>query len=183
MTAKGNARSSGYNRQAQDWYVEPALAVHELLDVETFDGLVWDPACGGGNIPRVCRERGMGAVGSDIVQRGPAHWVEDFLQSTCDAYPSIVTNPPFGLAEEFAAHGMRLANKVAILQRLTWLEGEGRFQRLFSRNLLARVWQFRSRISMPPGDSGAEPKGGSVAFAWFVFECAHSGAPALGWLP
>jgi hypothetical protein len=47
---KGNARGSGYVRASDDFYREPRWAVDALLDVERFDGIVWDPACGSGNI-------------------------------------------------------------------------------------------------------------------------------------
>lgn len=189
---KGNPRGSGYERQAQDWYVEPRRAIDELLDVETFRGLISDPACGGGNIVQACLDRGLPAIGSDIVDRG---WrspklagddpqLRDFLEQRATSAMNIITNPPFNLAVEFALHAMELVEgKVCILQRTTWLEGERRYQALFSKGHLMRVWQFRSRISMPPGDSTSPAVGGSVAFAWFVFSRAHNGPYHGGWLP
>lgn len=185
MIQKGNGRSSGYDRQAQDWYVEPRRAVEALLDVEVFEGGVWDPACGGGNIPRACSDRGIEAVGSDIIDRGYGIAPNDFLVGPFfPAVRHVISNPPFGIAVEFTTRALALVDgKVAILQRTSWLEGERRYQALFAKGHLMRMWQFRSRISMPPGDSGSEPKGGSVSFAWFVFSAAHSGPWSGGWLP
>lgn len=182
---KGNARSSGYERQANDWYVEPRRAVDALLDAETFSGIIVDPACGSGNIPEACLARGLVALGGDIVDRGwSATFVRDFLSPGGLPCDTIISNPPFALAVEFAVKALTLASdRVAILQRTTWLEGERRYQALFSQGHLMRVWQFRSRISMPPGDSDALAQGGSVAFAWFVFSRDHNGAATLGWLP
>ena len=74
-------RASGYERAAADWYVEPAWIVHALLDVEDFPGLSWDPACGGGNIPKILRQRGMLAEGTDMVDRGFGNGCRDFLTS------------------------------------------------------------------------------------------------------
>jgi len=187
--AKGNARSSGYERQAQDWYREPRRAIDALLDVENFECGIWDPACGAGNIVQAALDRKIPAIGYDIVDRGfPGTHVYDFLGLCSDGGAetnmAIVTNPPFNLAVEFALHALTLTReKVCILQRTTWLEGERRYRTLFSKGHLMRVWQFRSRISMPPGDSDAEPKGGSVSFAWFVFSRAHNGSFTGGWLP
>lgn len=180
----GNARSSGYERQTQDWYRESRRAVDALLDVEKFSGTICDPACGSGNIPGACKYRGYETFGSDIIDRGYLDYGPgDFLTSE-RPFDNFLSNPPFGIAVDFVLHALSLAsNKVAILQRTSWLEGEKRYQQLFSRNQLAHVWQFRSRISMPPGDSDAEAKGGSVAFAWFVFCRDHNGPPTLGWLP
>jgi hypothetical protein len=181
---KGNPRSSGFDRAAADFYCEPPRAVEALLDVEEFLPTVWDPACGSGNIPRVCAARGIDAVGSDIVQRGAALWTGDFLApSNGFTAPSIITNPPFNLAVDFVLQALSFADKVAILQRLSWLEGERRYQQLFSRGQLARIWQFRSRISMPPGGTTIEPKGGSVAFCWFVFVRKNEASFCGGWLP
>lgn len=179
---KGNARSSGYERQAQDWYCEPPEAVRALLSVEIFPPTVWDPACGKGTIPHVCQDLGIDAIGTDIVQRGGAKWTVDFLESR-DRAESVITNPPFNLAVEFTLKALTFAHKVAVLQRLTWLEGKTRHERLFSKGHLARVWQFSGRISMPPGDSESPAKGGSVAFAWFVFDPKHVGTFRGGWLP
>jgi hypothetical protein len=54
----------------KDFYVEPRWVVHLLLDVESFEGSVLDPCCGSGTIPSVCLERGIPAIGSDIVYPG-----------------------------------------------------------------------------------------------------------------
>lgn len=182
---KGNARSSGYERAALDWYCEPRRAIDALLDVETFDGPIYDPACGIGNIPVACRSRGLVAHGSDIVDRGFGDPGIDFLTMTTQGkFASIICNPPFSLGVEFTLKALELVGgKVCILQRTVWLEGERRYKRLFAKGHLMRIWQFRSRISMPPGASDSPVKGGSVSFAWFVFSRAHQGPYAGGWLP
>ena len=185
---KGNARSSGYNRQADDWYQEPRRAVDALLEVEEFDGVIYEPACGGGNIPEACHARRLPVVGSDIRNRGWPHTIlGDFLVPLWHARPPfnhIVTNPPFKLGVEFALRGLELTcGKVCILQRTVWLEGARRYQALFSKGHLMRVWQFRSRVSMPPGGTDVPAQGGSLSFAWFVFSRSHVGPWTGGWLP
>lgn len=183
---KGNGRSSGYARASNDYYCEPRRAIDALLDAEPFVGKVWDPACGGGNIPDACNARGIKAVGSDIVDRAPGFGNYDFLGriGVFRMPDNIIANPPFNLAVEFTLRALRLASrKVAILQRTTWVEGERRYQSLFLPHPPARIWQFRSRISMPPGGSGAVARGGSVAFAWYVWSRDHVGPPVFGWLP
>jgi hypothetical protein len=179
----GNPRSSGYEREASDWYVEPRRAIDRLLDTEHFVGSVWDPACGGGNIINACLDRGMHAIGSDIIQRGAATIVGDFLQMRDVLGDNIICNPPFNIAVDFVLHGLQLiSGKVAVLQRTSWLEGERRYQSLFKHDRLVKSLQFRSRISMPPGGSSTPAKGGAVAFGWFCFSRDHKGPPTLGWL-
>ncbi len=186
-TPKGNSRNSGYERVGADWYVEPRRAIDELLDVEDFQSGIWDPACGSGNIVQAALDRKIPSVGYDIADRGfPGTRVHDFLKlgDYGETNMAVVTNPPFAKAMEFALHGLELTKeKVCILQRTTWLEGEGRYQKLFSKGHLMRIWQFRSRISMPPGGIEVPAENGSVSFAWYVFSRAHSGFPTLGWLP
>lgn len=181
---RGNARASGYERHTNDWYCEPARAVDALLDAEPFAGSVLDPACGGGNVVGRCLARGLEAYGSDLVDRANGIFpVIDFFD-VADPVANIITNPPYGVAEQFIQHALAIADrKVAVLVRLAFLEGRRRYARLFKPTPPARIWQFSSRISMPPGDSGAEAKGGAVAFCWIVWDRQHSGAPAFGWLP
>lgn len=187
--AKGNPRDSGYERAANDWYVESPESVHALLSAELFPGPIWDPAAGGGNIPQVCRQHGYATVATDLVDRGcPDLLVRDFLKFQAppgvpEPAASIVSNPPFSLAADFVLHGLTLVPKVAVLQRTSWLEGQERHKRLFSRGWLSCMWQFSSRVSMPPGGSDSPARNGSVAFAWFVFQRDHSGRFEGGWLP
>lgn len=182
-TPKGNARSSGYVRNSHDWYQESPDCVDALLDVERFDGVVWDPACGGGNIPIRCRARGMAALGSDIVDRGFEGAVVDFFATDHLMGSMVVTNPPFVYAQRFVEHALKLgALKVAIVQRLAFLEGQER-GKMFRATPPARVWVFSSRQSMPPGGMDVPAQSGSVAYCWIVWERRYFGAPELGWLP
>ncbi len=183
---KGNARGSGYARKTHDYYCEPAWSVDALLDVETFTGYTHDPACGSGNIPECFKARGLDAGGSDIVDRGYGAQ-KDFLDPMWlhvdKTIANIVCNPPFGDATDFLLKSLQVAtDKVCILQRLAWLEGKAR-RKIFEATPLARVWVFSSRVSMPPGGSEQPAKGGSTAYAWFVWQHGHRGPPTLGWLP
>jgi hypothetical protein len=178
----GNARGSGYERHENDWYKESRYSIDALLDAEPFIGPIWDPACGGGNIPTACRDRGYEAIGSDIKDRGFGTTGVDFLMSD-RRVDKIVSNPPYGIIQPWIERCLQVTTgKVAILARLALLEGKARGA-WFPSTPLARVWVHSSRVSMPPGDSDAPAKGGSVAFAWFVFEHGNAGPPTIGWLP
>ena len=184
---KGNPRSSGYQRSERDLYTEPEWAVEALLDAEKIEGPIWDPACGTGTIPRVCRRRGLVACGTDIADK-PRSLRHDFLMdapmATTRDMPiqSIICNPPFKLAEEFIRHAVvdLKVDVAAFLLRLAFLEGQAR-RKMFERTPLARVLVFSKRVSMPP--PGTKQVGGAVAFAWFVWRRGHVGPPTIGWLP
>lgn len=173
-------RASGYARVASDYYVEPRWCVDALLDAESFTGLSWDPSCGEGNIPKAMINRGLPCLGSDIASRGYGETNISFfdIQKEID---NIISNPPYGIIEKYIYHSLSMAkNKVAILARLALLEGQKRSQ-LFTKTPLARVLVSRRRISMPPGGSNIKATGGTVAYAWFVWEQGHAGSPVVGW--
>lgn len=188
------SRKPLYHREAEDWYREPVEAVEALLRAEEFPGRVWDPACGGGNIPETLRRlTGCDVIATDKVDRGYARMDRtldfdvdkipgEFLVGRCADH--VVTNPPFKLAQRFVdrALGDDLGcAKVAVLQRLAWLEGSERGA-WFAAKPLARVHVFSFRVSMPPGSSDVPAKGGAVAFCWYVFEHGWLGPPQLRWL-
>jgi hypothetical protein len=164
-----------------DYYVEPAWIVDALLDAEQFPGRSWDPSCGGGNIPRTMLSRGLDCWGSDLADRGFGVTGLDFF-AAAERVDHIVSNPPYGLIEPYVERALMLAaGKVALLARLALLEGMKR-KALFARTPLARVWVSSRRVSMPPGGSDVPAKGGAIAYAWFVWEQGHEGAPTLGWV-
>lgn len=172
------------NRERDDFYPTPPEAVEALLRVERFPGPVWEPACGDGAICRVLEAAGLEVIATDLVDRGWGTAGVDFLLDHRTRAPSIVTNPPFKLAEPFIRHALARADaKVAMLARLAFLEGTARRQ-MFETTPLARVWVFSGRLKI--WRSGEAPTsgrtGGMIAFAWFVWEHAHSGPPTLGWL-
>ena len=175
-------RASGYARAANDWYVEDRRVVDALLDVETIAGLSWDPSCGGGNIPKAMHERGLSCLGSDIAYRGFGNAYVDFFKTGYEAN-NIITNPPYGVIEPYIRRALeKTTGKVCILARLALLEGTKR-QALFRETPLARVWVSSRRVSMPPGGTDIKAAGGTIAYAWFVWQHGHVGPATIGWLP
>jgi hypothetical protein len=172
-----------WDRETNDHYVEPAWCSKRLFDVEEFCGLVNDPCCGFGTIPKAALAAGLEATAADIVDRGYTlhRPIEDFLTSDWTR-SNIVTNPPFKIADRFALHALKLTlGKVAIIfptRRLNaahWIR----------RTPLRRIWLLTPRPSMPPGHvvaAGGKPGGGKVDFCWAVFERGWSGPAELRWL-
>ena len=174
-------KASGYERVTHDWYVEPKWSINALMDVECFEGISWDPSCGGGNIPKAMQECGHDCRGSDIADRGFGTTGLSFFDAA-DTVDNIITNPPYGVIEPYIIHALSLARrKVAILARLALLESAKR-QAMFKSTPLARVWVSSRRMSMPPGGSNIKAVGGTIAYAWFVWEHEHSGPATLGWI-
>jgi len=164
-----------------DLYETPDVAVHALLRVEELPKVIWEPACGPGRIVNVLRSAGHFVYATDLVDYGCPESESriDFLmeqQGPSFAVGAIVTNPPFKLANEFAAHALRLGiPKVIMLLRLAFLESDVRTP-ILDNGLLARVHVFRKRLPMMhrAGWEGRKANSG-MAFAWFVWDLSHRG--------
>lgn len=170
-------------RERDDFYPTPPEGTRALLSVERFHGSIWEPACGDGAMSRELEAAGYDVISTDLIERGFGVSGVDFLLDYQTRAQNVVTNPPFKQAEEFARHALNVVpGKVALLCRLAWLEGIQR-RRLFIGTPLARVWVFSRRLRMQRGRLlRPDESGGILAFAWFVWEPGHVGAPALGWL-
>lgn len=171
------------NRERDDWYPTPPEGTRALLSVETFDGPIWEPACGDGAISKVLESAGYEVTSTDLVDRGYGTPRVDFLMEQKSLAPNIVTNPPFKYVEHFVSTALYLSTgKVAMLARLAFLEGVRR-KKMFESTPLARVWVFSKRLSISrAGETWRSKQGGMVAFAWFVWEHGHEGPPSVGWI-
>lgn len=171
------------DREKDDFYPTPAAGTRALLAVEKFDGPIWEPACGEGDMSRVLEDAGYEVISTDLVNRGYGEPRHDFLMEWNPRAPNVVTNPPFKMCEEFVRKALSLTTgKVAILARLAWLEGKQR-RDLFENTPLARVWIFAGRLHMSRGSlTEATGAGGMIAFAWFVWDHSYVGRPQLGWI-
>lgn len=169
-------------REHHDHYVEEPWCSARLFAEEGFSGTIYDPACGFGTIVKAAKAAGLPAFGTDLIDRGGSELQPvDFLRVRTGV-ANIVTNVPFGIAQEFTLHALSLAMlKVAVIfptQRLNaahWLQGTP----------LRRVWLMTPRPSMPPGHAiaaGLKPGGGKADFCWLVFHQGYSGAVELCWL-
>jgi hypothetical protein len=168
-----------------DLYETPPAAVRVLLGVESLEGMTWECACGPGAIVRVLREAGNHVVATDIEDHAygcpDARGGVDFLTQTSAPHgvETILTNPPYRLANKFVRHAIALVPRVVILLPLRFLEGEGR-RDILDGGKLARVYVFRNRLPMMHRAGWDGPIASSqMAFAWFVWERGHHGPATL----
>ena len=167
-------------RPKHDFYPTPTHCTEDLLRVEDFGGIIWEPACGDGAISKVLVEKGLQVVSTDLIDRGYGEGGVDFLESTMEV-DSIITNPPYSLAQKFVEHALFCTNhKVAMLLKLAFLEGQKR-QAMFMSSPLARVWVYSKRVTQYRGGIKAKYSG-MIAFAWFVWEHGYEGEPVIRWL-
>lgn len=184
------------SERGNDLYETPPVATHALLDVlqdvgEPIKGPVWEPCCGKGAISRVLESRGLDVISTDLVDYGFGRAGRDFLMESFlpVGVTAIVTNPPYKLASECAAHAIRLAPRVFMLLRLAFLEAGdataanlARRERAFALDggRLARVIVFANRLPMMHRDGWDGNKVSSgAAFAWFCWDREHQGPATL----
>lgn len=95
------------SRRADDYYPTPAEATLALLlRLSRYVGpIVHEPACGTGEMAEVIRSFGRRVIATDLIDRGYGRGGIDFLQWPPQAR-TIITNPPFNLADRFVEHAM-----------------------------------------------------------------------------
>jgi len=170
------AGSGNPNREKDDFYATPDWAIDALLDREKFEGEIWEPACGDGAICKRLKHYGYSNFyATDLIDRGYGDNHFDFLNSRREA-ENIITNPPFKIGTKFTLHALNLASKkVCIFNKLSFLEGKERRDRLYSLNMLECCYVFGERVGFNGG-------GGMLAFAWFVFNKQYNDKPRLEWI-
>jgi hypothetical protein len=185
MTAAFLSKSAPLAERGEDLYETPPEAVRALLAVEEIpSGGIWEPACGPGAIVRVLRAAGYEVWATDLIDYASPdqdRFGIDFLleHAAPDSIGSIVTNPPFKLADQFVRHALRLCPRVYMLLRLAFLESKRRIDILESGSL-ERVYVFRDRLPMMHRAGWNGPRASSaLAFAWFVWDRSHRGPTEL----
>jgi hypothetical protein len=173
-----------------DFYPTPIEAVRGFLSAERqyLPKRLWEPACGDGAIVLPLRAAGHVVLATDLVDRGcpMSSWGIDFLLpiphgTSAPCVDGIVTNPPFKLARAFVDRALDLAPYVAMLLRVSFLEGTAR-RPWFKHSPLARVHISSRRLPMMHRHEWAGPKSTSaIAFAWFVWSKGHAAPPTIDW--
>ncbi|MBN9317995.1 MAG: hypothetical protein J0I99_19820 [Devosia sp.] len=186
-TKKKNAHV--WERDPNDWYVEPTWVWERFFARERFEGVIRDPSAGMGNCVNAARSAGYTVEARDLIARFPIiEQEEDFLQSS-DEVDNICTNPPFKLCNEepypYIRHGLRLARrKFAIVMQASWVFGEERSHFLESLPLY-RIYNVTPKPSMPPGAmivAGHKPNSGAIDYVIAVFLQGYDGEPSHRWL-
>ncbi len=176
----------GGERPKGDFYPTSEIAITKLLDAEEFTGLFLEPCCGNGAISKVLQARGHEVISRDLYDWGFGESGKDFITEPIIEVDSVVTNPPFNLSLEFTARALECTKarqgKVAMLNRIQWLEGVKR-TKFFTENPLSKVLVFTRRIPrMHRFDFTGKPGISLLCFAWFIFDWKYSGEPRLGWI-
>lgn len=141
-----------------------------------------EPAANRGHMAAPLREYFKAVEASDVHDYGVGFEVRDFLfPGPLEVVDWTITNPPFRLAEQFIERASATSScGFAMIVRAAFLEGQGRFERLFSKNPPSFVLQFAERVVMHKGRLA--PEGSTAtAYAWLVWLEGEEGTK-LEWL-
>ena len=174
-------------REKDDFYATPPLAVKELLNLESFNTNIWEPCCGMNHITNVLRDNLYNVRTSDIVDRVNDGNVEiiDFLNCDEKWDGDIITNPPYKLATEFvykAIETVNDGNKVVMFLKLSFLETKKR-RLLFDKYPPKYIYVASSRFGCSQTGEFDETgnTGSAIAYCWYIWEKGYQGETILRW--
>jgi hypothetical protein len=181
---------SGFKRVDGDRYWTEPWVTRALLERVKFRGMIWEPACGRGDMAMVLAEAGYVVMASDIAgdTLGCGGALKaDFLtrQHAGEELFSIVTNPPYTLAELFIQKAIDLTERcggmVAMLMRNEYDCAAGRRYLFESKAFASKlVLTRRPRWLDANQQHSASPRHN---FAWFLWDWRHAGQARIEWLP
>lgn len=165
-------------RQDRDFYPTPVDVVWSLLSVEKFEGSIWEPACGNGQLAlELEKGTGCSVFGTDIVPQGYGKKANFLELRPRPLNANIVTNPPFNLAKQFFEQGMAFRpHKMALLLKSTYFHASTRLP-LFEKYRPAMVYPLTWR---PDFLGLGRP---TLEVAWYVWYRGHNAYPEYRPLP
>jgi hypothetical protein len=165
-----------------DFYPTPRWGTQALLVHEKFEGSILEPCCGDGSMVKVLREYGYWVEASDKYDRGFGER-RDFFDITAPQ-DNIVTNPPFGIAEDILEHALSLASgKVCLLLRTAFLESKRRYNKFYCDRPPARVLVFAQRLSIYKNGNQGDAGSGTTSYSWFIWEVGKYAGTQIIWIP
>lgn len=187
-------------RVENDYYATPFSATEALLNAlnesgETLSsGTILEPSAGEGHIVKVLKDfyPYNEIVANDIAYRSSRLGIDvnggiDFLNyEPHRKFDTIITNPPFALAQEFIEKALELSNHYVIMfAKIQLLEGDKR-RKMFDNSPLKYVYVFSKRVNPlrngEATDENGKPWASTMCFAWFVWEKDYEGEPIIRWI-
>ena len=170
-----------------NFYPTPREATLALLSAESFEGSIWEPACGKGHIAEVLKAGGHSVVSTDLNDWSYGIRGVDFL---CESKPRarhIVTNPPYGsgLADAFVTKALSLMRgtqgKVAMLLNLASLSHAERTS-FWKARPPARLYAMDDIVCWPDPTRPPPRHFTQQRYVWAVWTQDHKGPSAFWWL-
>jgi hypothetical protein len=183
FTMIGASNHAIEERETNDFYATDPEAIDKLFKVEEFDNNIWECACGDGELSKRMIEFGKNVISTDLIDRGYGLGKQDFLQATEKFDGDIITNPPYKYITEFILKAIELSkNKVAMFCKLTTLESQSRFNKIYKQYPPKTIYVFSKRISCYKNNDKSKYQSSAVCYAWFIWEKNFKGEPIIRWI-
>jgi hypothetical protein len=158
---------------ASDHFQTPPEALDPLLPYLTRDWMIWEPACGKGNLVKALDGAGFRVFGSDIiaeVKHQRINFLTDGAPFIIDGMPfsfsMVLSNPPYSLKDEFLERCYQLGKPFALLLPLTVFDSVRR-RKLFQKHGVECVF-LPNRISFETPNHDANVAVGKKTSSWFA---------------
>jgi len=152
---------SAMKNNSSDDFQTPVEALEPLFSYLNKDWVIWECACGKGNLVKGLKDKGYNVIGTDLLTG------HDFLEWQPDSFDCIITNPPYSIKQKFLERAYELSKPFALLLPLTTFETPKR-QALFKKYGLEVIF-FDKRINFQVPEALNTKKTGSwFATAWFT---------------
>lgn len=195
----GQNRSSAVMQQRSephdslDDFPTPAFATRALCEyIARFSpvrlGLLdcREPAANRGFMVKPLREYFGHVMASDVHDYGVGFPVQDYLfgpDSHFDRTGWTVTNPPFRLAQQFIERALRLSRVgVAMIVRTAFMEGQKRYEELFTKTPPSHILQFTERVPMYKGRLAGPDETTATAYCWLIWFKGRTGPTTFEWI-
>lgn len=173
MKGKNFSTNNNGKRRKSDFYETPYSLTWLLLEQETLIGSVLEPACGRGAICNLMKKARCYDKETDFLTEG-------------GRYDTIITNPPYSIAQKFILKAKEVARKkIIFLLPLSYLHGKKRFDEIWTDKdfPLARIYVFtRYPLLGETLRKDGKHNTGMMVYAWFVWEKKYNGEPIIKWL-
>ena len=185
----GASNHTDKEREDNDFYATDPVAIDKLMGTMSLPEKIWECACGTGCLSERLKNFGYNVVSTDLVDRGYGE-VRDFLKTTelPNGCTIILTNPPYKYALQFIKHSLDLlpdGGLCVMFLKTTFLEGQRRYDELFSKQPPRYVLQFSKRVLCAKNGQFQRMRdggGSAVAYAWYVWEKGYKGDPIIKWI-
>ena len=173
-------------REQHDLYATDPRAIDDLLKYETFDKNIWECAVGQGHLADRLKSYGYNVECTDLIDRGyPGTEIVDFVTEKYDFDGDIITNPPYKYCSEFilnALDSIPTGNKVAMFLKLQTLEGQKRYEEIYSKYPPKTIYIYSKRIGCAINGEFGKHSSSAVCYAWFVWVKGDYNRTELKWI-
>lgn len=147
-------------KNSSDNLQTPPIALKPLLPFIKKDWVIWEPACGKGNLVNELKRKGYKTIGTDILKG------QDFFKINPEKWDCLITNPPYSIKDEWIERCFYFDKPFALLLPITALE-TGRRQKQWEKGLQLMLFNKRINFELEKKNKKSNCW---FATAWFTYK-------------